>query len=183
LRSALVTTDRYTRVAIALHWSIAALILFNLWLGLAHGSLPREWQVMPVHKAVGITVLALTLARIAWRLTHLAPAVPLDTPRWQRAAAHLSHYGLYAFMLIMPLTGWAMVSGAETRRPLTWFFLFDIPYLPVSKAVAGVTRNAHELFGWLMLSLVALHVAAALWHHFFHRDTVLARMTPLLRAR
>ena len=136
MRSALIRTDRYTRVAIAFHWVIAALIVFNLWLGLAHDSLPRDWQVMPVHKSVGLTVLVLTLARIAWRLAHPAPPLPADLQPWERIAANASHFLLYAFMLAMPLTGWMMVSGPK-RRPLEWFFQFDVPYLPVSSGAAG----------------------------------------------
>lgn len=177
MRSALVQTERYNRTAIALHWVTAVLILFNLWLGLAHDSLPSDWKVMPAHKAVGITVLALTLVRIGWRLAHSAPPAPTDVPAWQGMAAKASHFLLYAFLLFMPLTGWAMVSGSK-RRPLEWFGLFDIPYLPVSDAVAGFGHEAHELLGWGMIGLLVVHVAAALRHHFLLRDNVLARMTP-----
>ena len=181
MRSALTRTDRYTRVAIALHWLIAALILFNLWLGLAHDSLPRDWKVMPVHKAVGITVLALTLVRIGWRIAHPAPPLPDTVPRWERLAAHANHFGFYALMLLIPLTGWAMVSGTDKRRPLDWFGVFDIPYLPVSNAVGGVGHELHEVLGWLMIALIVLHVAAALKHHFVSRDAVLTRMLPFVR--
>ncbi len=177
MRSALVRTDAYTRTAITLHWVIAALILFNLWLGLGHDSLPKEWAVMPTHKAVGITILFLTVVRIAWRLAHPAPPAPADIPEWQRAASRLSHFLLYAFLLIMPLTGWAMVSGSK-RRPLEWFSAFEIPYLPVSDAVSGFGHEAHELLGWGLIALLVVHVAAALRHHFLLRDNVLARMTP-----
>ena len=132
---------------------------------------------MPVHKAVGITVLVLTLGRIAWRLAHPAPPLPGDLKPWERAAANASHVALYAFMLAMPLTGWAMVSGAK-RRPLEWFGLFDIPYLPVSDALSDIGRQAHELLGWGLIALLIVHVGAALRHHFLLRDNVLARMTP-----
>lgn len=177
MRSTLNRTDRYTRVAIAFHWTIAALVVLNLSLGLGRGLLPRGWPVMPVHKAVGITVLVLTLGRIAWRLAHPAPPLPGSVQPWERAAATLSHIALYSLMLALPLSGWAMVSGGK-RRPLEWFGLFDIPYLPVSDAVAAAGNTAHGVFGWAMIALVALHVAAALRHHFLLRDNVLARMTP-----
>ena len=182
MRSALARTDRYTGVAIALHWTIAALILLNLWLGLAGDSLPKDWKVMPVHKAIGITVLALTLVRIGWRVTHPAPPLPEDMPHWERVAAHANHYAFYGLMLLLPLTGWAMVSGTDKRRPLEWFGLFDIPYLPVSKAVGGLGHDLHGLFGWAMIALAVLHIGAALKHHFVARDTVLTRMLPFLRA-
>lgn len=177
MRSTLIRTDRYTRVAIAFHWVIAALIVFNLWLGLARGSLPRDWQVMPVHKAVGITILALTLGRIAWRLAHPAPPLPATLTRRERIAANASHLLLYGFMLAMPLTGWLMVSGTK-RRPLEWFGLFDIPYLPVPPVLADFGHDAHEWLGWGLIALLLVHVGAALRHHVVLRDNVLARMTP-----
>lgn len=57
--------DRYTSVARALHWILAVLIIVNLVLGIGHDALPKDWAVMPVHKSIGLTVLALTLARLA----------------------------------------------------------------------------------------------------------------------
>lgn len=177
MRSATSRTERYSRGAIFFHWTIALLIIINLWLGLGHDSLPKDWQVMPVHKAIGITVLMLTLARIAWRLARPAPPLPNSLQPWERAAANVSHFALYAFMLIMPLSGWAMVSGTN-RRPLEWFGQFDIPYLPVSDAIAGIGHDVHELLGWGFVALIALHIAAALRHHFLLRDNVLVRMLP-----
>lgn len=173
-----VGNERYTRGAIAFHWTIAALIVCNLWLGLFHDDLPSDWKVMPVHKAVGISILALTIARIGWRLAHRAPPPPRDLPRWQQLVARATHYLLYFLMLAMPLTGWAMSSGPKPR-PLTWFGLFDIPYLPVSKAGSGWSHDAHALLGWGLIALLALHVAAALYHHFLLRDNVLVRMAPV----
>jgi cytochrome b561 len=170
--------DRYSRVAIAFHWAIAALILFNLWLGLFHESLPREWKVMPVHKSVGITVLALTLARIAWRLAHRPPALPGHMPAVEKLAARASHFLLYALMLALPLTGWLMSSNPERPRPVEYFFLFKLPVLPATPGVAGAAHEAHELLGWAMLVLVAVHILAALRHHFLLRDRVLVRMLP-----
>lgn len=175
-------SERYSRVAIAFHWTIAALVLVNLWIGLGGDSLPKDWTVMPVHKAIGITVLALTLARIAWRLAHPAPRLPDHLQPWERAASHISHFLLYAFMLIMPLSGWAMSSGAK-RRPLEWFGLFDIPYLPISPAVADIGHEVHELLGWGFVALIAVHFAAALRHHFLLRDNILARMLPIVGQR
>lgn len=174
-------TDRYTRVAILFHWTIAAMILFNLWLGLFHDSLPREWKVMPVHKAMGLTILVLSLARLAWRLTNPPPPLPLGTPRWERVIATVTHRAFYVLMIALPLTGWAMASGGDPRRPLDWFGLFPIPYLPVDRATAGLGHDAHGVLGTLMTALVALHIAAALRHHFVRRDGLLGRMLPPAR--
>ncbi|URW76079.1 cytochrome b [Sphingomonas donggukensis] len=182
MRSAVVRTDRYSRGAIAFHWIIAVAILLNLWLGIAHDSLPRDWRVMPVHKAVGITVLMLSLARLAWRLGHRPPPLPLALPHWEKLTAKAAHWTLYALTIVIPLTGWMMVSNGNPPRPLDWFGLFPIPYLPVSKAVSGVSHEAHEILGWALLVLVVLHILAALRHHLILRDSTLVRMLPILRA-
>jgi cytochrome b561 len=170
--------DRYSAGAIAFHWTIAALVLFNLWLGLFHDSLPRDWKVMPIHKSVGITILALTLGRIAWRLMHRPPHLPELMPRWEKLLARGVHLLLYALLLIMPLTGWLLSSNPARPRPFNWFFLFDVPMLPATPAIARSAHEAHELLGWLMAGLVLIHIVAALRHHFLLRDKVLARMLP-----
>lgn len=172
-------TDRYSTVAIWLHWIIAVLVLVNLAVGLLHDAVPALKAWMPGHKSIGITVLGLTLVRIAWRLGHRPPALPVDMPALEKGAAHAAHWALYALLLAMPLTGWMMVSGAQ-RRPLDWFGLVDIPYLPVSPAVSGLGHNGHGLLGWVMLALVVIHIGAALRHHLILRDRILARMAPIV---
>jgi len=136
---------------------------------------------MPAHKAIGITVLVLTLGRIGWRLGHRPPPLPPATPGWERLAAHAVHRLFYLLLMVLPLSGWAMVSGIR-RNPLDWFGLFPIPYLPIPPSLAHLGHDAHGLIGFAMLGLVALHVAAALRHHFVLRDGVLSRMLPGTRA-
>ncbi|SFP45868.1 cytochrome b [Sphingomonas rubra] len=167
---------RYSRVAMWFHWTIAALVIVNLVIGIFHDALGG----MSIHKAIGLTVLALTAGRVAWRIAHRPPPLPAHTPAWERGAAHATHWALYLLMIAMPVTGWLMVSGGATRRPLTWFGLFDLPYLPVGEAAGGFGHDAHGLLGWLMLALVLLHVAAALRHRLLLRDGILARMAPAL---
>jgi len=99
---------RYSNVAIALHWAIAALILYNLTSGLLRPVLPRGFFVF--HVSSGITILVLTVVRIGWRLTHRAPPY-LPMARWDKGLAHSVHFLLYAAMLFMPLSGWAMISA------------------------------------------------------------------------
>ncbi|BAI98205.1 cytochrome b [Sphingobium sp. TA15] len=168
--------DRYGNVARALHWIMAILILFNLFLGFAHDALPRDWKVMPVHKSIGLTVLALAVARILWRFTRRAPALPAGMPAWERGAAHATHFAFYAFMLVLPLTGWIMISAGD--RPLNWFFLFDVPKFAVAKgdAIVGISGEAHEILGFAWAALLVLHGLAAMRHHFILKDGVLRRM-------
>lgn len=167
---------RYHGVAIAFHWTIALLIIANLAIGLLHESLLKG--TMGLHKSIGLTVLILTFGRVAWRLAHRPPPLPGNIAPLERGAAHAVHWALYALMLAMPLTGWAMVSGGPVRRPLNWFGLFDVPYLPVGPATSDSAGETHELLAWLMIALVVIHVAAALRHRFILKDQVLARMLP-----
>lgn len=167
------TNDRYDSVAIAFHWSIAALVILNLVSGLVYRPL------FFTHKAIGITVLALSIGRLLWRLSHRVPPPPSDIPVWQQLAARATHWALYVFIIALPLTGWVMSSATDERRPLTWFGLFDIPYLPLAPSpLGGTAHDAHVLLGWLAAATVALHVAAALRHHLLLRDRLLSRMLP-----
>lgn len=167
---------RYTAVARTLHWVIAVLIIANLVLGFAHDALPGDWAVMPVHKSIGLTVLALTLLRLMWRIAHRAPPLPDEMPGWEKAAAHAAHFAFYAFMILVPLSGWIMVSAGA--RPLNWFFLFDVPKFAVTKsdAIVGLSGAGHEIMGFAWAALVIVHIAAALRHHFVLKDNVLRRM-------
>ena len=103
----------YTRVAIALHWAIAALIIFNLSLGFFMEDFPLPLRLLTVslHVSSGLTILALTVVRVIWRLMHEPPAYPEHMRSWERHTAHFAHFLLYAAMVVMPLTGWAIVSA------------------------------------------------------------------------
>jgi len=105
-------SERYTRVAIALHWAIAAFIIFNLLSGLITDALPLSFRivVLALHVSSGLTVLALTVLRIAWRLMNEPPPYPVDMKPWERHTAHVAHFLLYAAMVLMPLSGWAVMS-------------------------------------------------------------------------
>lgn len=182
MRSAVVRTDRYTHGAIAFHWVIALAVILNLFIGIGGDLLPKGGAAMPLHKSVGLTVLVLAIARLAWRLTHRPPPMVATAPAWERAAAAVAHWALYALTIVMPLTGWMMSSGGNPPRPLNWFGLFPVPLLPVDKATSGFGHEAHEILGYAMLALVVLHIAAALRHHLILRDSTLARMLPIVRA-
>ncbi len=172
---------RYHGVAIALHWVIGGLIFVNLALGLLHERLEAAagWQAIPLHKSIGLTVLALSLVRLGWRLTHRPPPLPRDVGGAEQGVAHGVHWLLYVLMILMPLTGWIMSSAG--KYPLDWFGLFAVPKFAVTKgdAIVGLSGGGHLYLGWLLLALAVGHAAAALRHHFLLRDTILARMLPL----
>ncbi|WCT75109.1 cytochrome b [Sphingomonas naphthae] len=117
---ALMTTDtRYTKVAIALHWAIAALILCNLALGFFMEGFeqPLRGFVIQTHISSGITVLLLSIVRIVWRLTHRPPPFAPGTRGWEKGLAHLVHFLLYVAMVLMPLSGWALISANPPPPP------------------------------------------------------------------
>lgn len=169
--------QRYNRGARLLHWAIALLIIANILLGIAHACINKDWPVIPLHKSIGLTVLALTMLRIVWRAGHRPPPLPTQMPRWEKGAAHGLHGLFYALMLALPLTGWVMSSAGQ--YPLRWFNLFVVPKFAVAKGdvLVAFSHGSHGVLGLVFGALIVLHVAAALRHHLVLKDDVLARMT------
>lgn len=171
---------RYTRVAVALHWIVAALLIGNILLGLLHDSFGKAatpWMMF-FHKATGLTVLALSLARLGWRLTHRPPAFDPVLKGWERALASFIHWLFYVMLIALPLTGWLLSSSSG--RSTDFWGLFDIAPLPVPKESHDVLEDAHELLGKVMIGLVLLHVTGALKHHFEGHRHLMGRMAPWL---
>ena len=166
--------DHYSRVARWLHWVMGLLIVANLAGGLLHDI--NADLIMPLHKATGITILALAVLRIVWRMTHPAPALPTAMPMWERAIASFTHAILNAMMILIPMSGWIMSSAS--RRPISFFGLFDVPKFNVIKdsPLAEISHESHEILGFAMIALLVLHIVAALRHHFVLKDGMMARM-------
>ena len=96
--------------------------------------------------------------------------------RRSRYAAGLVHGLLYAFMLGMPLVGWLVLSASGKPVP---FFFFELPSLVApDESLADQAENLHEAVGQAGYFLIALHAAAALFHHYVRRDDTLRRMLP-----
>ncbi|TPG13282.1 cytochrome b [Sphingomonas koreensis] len=170
--------DRYSTGAIWFHWIIALLVIFNIVVGLLHDSVPALRAYMGAHKAIGIAVLVLTIGRIAWRLGHRPPPLPGAMAVWERTLAKTTWVLFYVLLLVMPLSGWIMVSASKHPKPISFFGLFDVPLLPVSLAAGDPAGTVHMLFGYLFAALALLHIAGALRHQFVLRDSVLGRMLP-----
>jgi cytochrome b561 len=173
---------RYSRGAIALHWLIAVLIVTNFVLAWVSEDATKEVRSALIgnHKAIGITVLVLTLVRIGWRLTHKPPPLVESLKAWEVALSKVVHVLIYGLMLAIPLAGWAMSSSFTKGGPVNMFGLFGFPALPVAhdKATQGMFGEIHEITATLMLALLALHVGAALKHHMIDKDGTLRRMMP-----
>jgi cytochrome b561 len=184
-------TRRYTLVAIALHWIIALLIMTNLALGWRMGFLKglEQFEYIQLHKSIGITVLVLSLARLGWRLVNPPPPLP-PMAGWERGLAKAAHWAFYGVMIGMPLTGWAMVSVSAYNIPTLLWQAIPWPHLPVihdlpmgrRKSIEDVSGTLHMLMAFGAVSLILLHVAAALKHQFVARDGLLGRMIPGLGA-
>jgi cytochrome b561 len=188
------TTDRYTTVAIALHWSIAVaivgLIASGVWMVEAikrPETRAVAFDVYQVHKSFGLTVLVLTVVRIGWRLLNPPPPLPASVTGLGRFAAHATHAVFYILMIAIPLAGWAMVSASKFGLPTIVFGLFEWPHitwlseLPEKEPAETAAKLAHKAMGYTLAALLVLHVGAALKHHLVDRDGVLARMVPGLR--
>ena len=168
---------RYSGPAIVLHW-LLALALFGIFaLGVYMADLPispERLRLFNWHKWAGITILALSLLRLGWRLTH-APPPDLPMPAWQRRLAHLSHHAMYALFLLVPLVGWAYSSA--TGFQVVVFGVLPLPdFVPKSKPLAEVLETAHATLAWLLAGLVVVHVAASIKHSLVDRDGLLGRM-------
>lgn len=178
-------TTRYTPAAVALHWIIALLIIGNLFFGLYVADLslsPDKLRYVSWHKWVGVTVLLLAAARLAWRLRHAPPPLPASIPAWEARASRITHGLLYALFFAAPLSGWLFSSAAGFQT--VYLGVLPIPDLvPKDRELAEILRVVHRSINYAMAAAIVLHAAAALKHHFHDRDEVLARMLPFLRKR
>ena len=183
MATAATPAERYSTGAIWFHWIIAALVIFNIIVGIFHEGIPALRALMGAHKAIGIAVLVLTIGRIAWRFAHRPPPFSSEVTGWERTTAVAVRRIFYALMLVMPLSGWVMVSASTHPHPLSWFGIFDVPLLPVVHAAKAPASTTHLVLGYLFAALAVLHILGALRHQLILRDSVLGRMIPGLLPR
>jgi cytochrome b561 len=185
-RAAMLSNDRYNMAAIVLHWLIALMIVIQLFLGWwmnewVPDHSPQQDAIQDVHVSVGITIVLLVLVRIAVRIARPPPPEPADIPGWERPLINITHTLFYILMLVIPLTGWALIS---TGRDPIHFWGLPWPHLPGMSAYQHDRPFRHGLKSihtywliWLVLLNLALHVAGALKHQF-DGHPVLWRMLP-----
>ncbi|MGE0280716.1 MAG: cytochrome b [Rhizobiaceae bacterium] len=175
------TETRYGLVAIILHWLIGLLFIGQIVLGLVMVRLDDQrlsFDLIQWHKSFGFLILVLVPLRIAWRLANLRPALPDSTPAWEHEAASATHLILYLLMLVLPLTGWVLVSVSTLGMPTFAFYRFIIPNLPLpaSDGTEEMWAFVHQWLSYAAAALVGFHVLAALRHQFILRDGLLVRM-------
>ncbi|MDX1442740.1 MAG: cytochrome b [Gammaproteobacteria bacterium] len=170
---------RYGRVAQAFHWVVAILVFIQVGIGIYVDDLPlgiERIKWMTRHKAIGITILALVLLRLAWRWINPAPSLPEHLPRWQRVTAFTTHGLLYGLLVAAPIAGWLTASAAGLG--VSWFGVFTVPALiEKTPGLVDTFEAWHEGLVFALALTVLLHVGAAIWHAW-HRDGVMSRMLP-----
>jgi cytochrome b561 len=166
-----------------LHWLVAVLVAAMLALGVTMvdvvEDLATKFTLYQLHKSVGLTVLALVLLRLAWRIPNPTPAQPATARPWEAAAARLTHALFYVLLLAMPVSGFLMVASAPISIPTLIFGLISVPHpINPNEARFQLLKTIHETIARLLLALLVLHAAAALRHHLLLGDDVLLRMLP-----
>ncbi len=169
----------YTKVAKALHWAIAVLIIMMLVFGQGFDGLKTEEEMaffLAGHSTLGLTVIGLIVLRILWRLGHPPPALPAGMKAAHKTAAKLSHLMLYALMVYVPLMGLYTVAAHETVAMPYGTFDLNAALSFLGDSDFEGRRFLHEIGTWGLIGFLALHVAAAFHHQFILKDGVLRRM-------
>jgi cytochrome b561 len=168
----------YGAIARLLHWAMFALITVQVVGGLAIEWFPRASAgrafVLEWHMTLGIVALLLALARVFRRLAERG--VPVEGPAWQQRLASIAHAALYALRVAVPLVGYALADARGRGIP---FFGLAMPeWIATDRDLAHTLEDVHSTLAWVLVGVVAVHAAAALYHHFVRRDDTLRRMLP-----
>ncbi len=168
----------FTPGAITLHWVVAAAmvpcVLFGVTSVYADTNEVTRASLV-IHQSIGAVIFAVAFVRLYWRATRPVPALPAAMSASQKFAAAATHWLLYVSLFAFPITGY--LSLAARGRSISMFGLFDLPLLvPRSLGLSANSRTLHDLAQYPFYALIALHIAAALYHHFVLKDGILGRM-------
>lgn len=168
----------YTLSARILHWLTAILVLSMIPFGILMVRInegPAQDLLFNLHRSIGVILLPIVFVRLIYRLKNSPLPLPDDVPMIQRAAAHATHWMLYLLLIVQPLVGW--IATSAYRAPIRVFWLFELPPIwPENRAFSEGLFALHQLIGFAIAVLICMHIGAALFHHFVHRDRVLMRM-------
>ena len=170
----------YDPIARTFHWLIAALLVMQVVIALVLPAiLPEsaEDALTAWHVSVGPTILLVMVLRLAWRLTHTPPPPPADLSPKLHLIAEATHWAFYAILIVLPVLGWTAASAYGVTPRL--FGLIPLPALVAqSKPFAEAVGRVHITVAFILLALIALHIAGALYHALIRRDRVIYRMLP-----
>ena len=172
--------NSYNAIAKLFHWGMGLVFVGLIALGLLMTDMPlspQKLQYYSWHKWAGVSVFMLVWLRLVWRLLNRPPAYPDSMSSGLQRVAHLGHAALYGLMIVIPLSGWLMSSAKGV--PTVWFGVLPLPdLLERNKELGHLLQEVHESLNYLLMLLLAGHVAAALKHHWIDRDDILKRMLP-----
>lgn len=184
------TQLKYTKIAMALHWLIALLIVVNLALAHSTELFADHWvrAAIDTHKSLGITVLGLVLLRILWRIGHPPPSLPYSFTNWERRLASAGHVSLYVLMFAIPLTGWMHDSAWKkaAEYPMQLFYMVPWPRIAFIQQMEpdfklylhGLFGTIHQSLSWVLIALLVAHIAAVIKHHVKDKEPIVQRMLP-----
>jgi len=172
--------NSYTAIAKLFHWGMALVFAGLIVLGFVMTDMPlspEKLQYYAWHKWAGVSVFMLVWLRLVWRVLNPPPAYPSTMSPWVKGVAHLGHAALYGLMIVIPVSGWLLSSAKGVQT--VWFGVLPLPdLLEKNKELGQLLHEVHEALNFVLLFLLAGHVAAALKHHWIDRDDILKRMLP-----
>jgi len=176
---------RYSRMAVLLHWLLVALlaaqIAFGWFLEEVERGTPARAIYVNLHKSTGMVIGLVILFRLLWRLGHRPPPLPAFMPAWERAATRATHLLLYACMVAMPLSGY--IASNFSKYGVNFFNSVKLaPWGSENAAVYAFFNMMHDVTSWVLVTLIALHVLAAL-RHLLKKDGLFSRIWPARDAR
>jgi cytochrome b561 len=169
---------QFTALMRALHWTMAAMVLTMLGIGVTMvASLAHYHVLVSIHRPLGAAILVLVVVRFVVRRLSPLPPFPPTMSRLERAVASASEWTMYGLMFILPLVGWGMLSAA--RYPIVLFGSVHLPFiLPHDAMLYATLRKAHTVLAYALFLAFLAHVAAILFHTLIVRDRLLLRMVP-----
>jgi cytochrome b561 len=175
-----VLVQRYDGVAQVFHWLILALLIAQFAIAWTMPDITKTTPnvgLVAWHLSVGSTILLVMLLRLAWRLTHTPPPAPPDLVPALQLFSRLTHWLLYAILVVLPVLGWINASSRGYRVRVLG--LIPLPQLvPTGDAFGHEMGDVHGTVAWVLLGVIALHVTGALFHLLVKRDGVMRRMLP-----
>lgn len=175
--------ERYAGIVIFWHWLMALCFLAMIAAGLIMEYAPLDksfqFQLYQWHKSLGLLLLIAFFMRLVSRLVTRTPALPEGLANWENKAAKAGHYSLYLWMLIVPLSGWLMVSSSSYGLPTYIFGLFEWPHIPGlegNKAIHETAELGHKILTWSFTALIAIHIGAVIKHAWADKINLLKRM-------
>jgi cytochrome b561 len=169
---------QFTAFSRLLHWTMAAMVLTMLCIGVAMvASLANYHVLVSIHRPLGIAILILVVVRFVNRLLNRPPPFPATMSRMERLAATTSEITMYGLMFVLPLVGWGMLSAA--RYPIVLYGSLHLPFiLPHDAMLYAVLRKAHTVLAYFFFLTFLAHFGAILFHTLIVRDGMLKRMAP-----